>query len=325
MSSSTLVKAGGTICALALVGIAARLRPAPLPIEAASSRVDLGRVPEKKVASGTVLLRNRTGREVAIAQVKTSCGCTTTNAPKSIAAGATAPLHIRFDSTNMFGAIHKSLWISAKGHEDRPLQVDLEGNVYEELRFDPPQLALGSIPVKSAKSARTTLTRLDGKPLRVTGIQAPARIRMRAERAAPNVVRLVASVEAPGVAGQYWDKIVLRTDDAALPQVTLLASYKAAGLYTISPPEINFGVMNSPQAAQRSVRVRGPRAASLRVLAAPPGVAVTLRPLPTGEYLINALYRAKGGKGQITAGKIVLATDNPRQPRLTIPLYAATS
>lgn len=194
-----------------------------------------------------------------------------------------------------------------------------------ELRLDPPQLALGSIPVKSAKSAHTTLTRLDGKPLHVTGIQAPARIKVRAERAALNAVRLVASVEAPGVAAQYWDKIVLRTDDAAQPEITLLASYKATGHYTISPPEINFGVMNSSQAAQRSVRVRGPRAASLRVLAAPPGVAVTLRSLPTGECLINTLYRAQGGKGQVTAGKIVLATGTPGQPRLTIPLYAATS
>lgn len=201
----------------------------------------------------------------------------------------------------------------------------MNANVYAELRLDPPQLALGSIPVKSAKSGRTTLTRLDGKPLHVTGIQAPAHIKVRTERAASNVVRLVTSVTAPGVGGQYWDKIVLHTDDAAQPEITLHASYKAVGLYTISPPEINFGVMNSSQAAQRSVRVRGPRSASLRVLVAPPGAKVTLRSLPTGECLINTVYRAQGGKSQVTAGKIVLATGNSQQPRITIPLYAATS
>lgn len=129
MSSSPFVKAGGIVGALALVGIAVWLRPAPLPLEAASSRLDLGRVPEKKITSGTVLLRNRSAHEVAIAQIKTSCGCTTANRPKSIAAGTTAPLHIRFDSANRFGAIHQMVYISVKGYEDRPLQVALEADV----------------------------------------------------------------------------------------------------------------------------------------------------------------------------------------------------
>lgn len=114
MSSSRFVKGAGAIGALALTGIAVRLRPAPLPLEVASSRLELGRVPENKITSGTVLLRNRSAHEVTIAQIKTSCGCTTANPPKSIAAGGTAPLHIRFDSANRFGAIHQMVWISAK-------------------------------------------------------------------------------------------------------------------------------------------------------------------------------------------------------------------
>lgn len=71
-----------TVAALAMLGVsgmasylAARPRPVDLTVEPADT-IDLGRVAPEEVVEGRFVLHNESNKEVEIARLITSCGCT---------------------------------------------------------------------------------------------------------------------------------------------------------------------------------------------------------------------------------------------------------
>lgn len=277
---------------------------------------------EGAVAQRTVRLENTSDAPLKIERALASCGCTTTRAPKQIAARASAPLTILFDSHSRVGPIRQSVRVYVAGHA-APLIVPTTGQVAREIAFSARSLDLGD--GTSRAPAAFTVTRVDGKPLLVSA-DAPRPLRVRVEQLSSNAARVLVSFAAPALAGVHEEQIALRLNHPGLPTTKVPVMWVTPSVYQTTPEQVNFGVVAPNSARKQQVRVSGPDAAKLRVLSCQGGVRARLDPpraAGSRQAVLSVAYTPKGGKNSLMRGQIVLATGNARQPRVVIPVYAA--
>lgn len=296
-----------------------------VPVAVSPARVNFGRLAEGRVARQTVQITNTSDAMLTVARIQTSCGCTTTDAPKQIPAHASVPLTVRFDSHAKRGPVGQNVLLFVAGHESTPVTIPVGGTVVEELALSSPSLALGTLRCQTSKTGTLTLTRRDGSPLRILRVQAPSHIHARAEPLAPNAARLVVSLHAPSVPGRHQDTLTVHTDDAAMPEVTVPVEYSVTGEFVARPKEINFGAVTDGKAVRANVKISGPNEATLRVTKTPDGMTATVQQTGKGAWVLETNYTPKGGKSQLVNSQIIIKTDNATQPEIIVPVLAAVS
>ena len=96
------------------------------PLEAKPTRIDLGRVAEGGIATGTFRLMNPTRATVRIARIETSCGCTSVTQLDSLAPGATADLKVAVATAGKRGAFREFVTVRFADESRTPLVVPVD-------------------------------------------------------------------------------------------------------------------------------------------------------------------------------------------------------
>lgn len=108
-----------------------------------TTRLELGDVPNGEIVSRDVLIRNDGDAVLQVQELSTSCGCTTASLePMDIDPGASASLHIAFDSgahgPELTGPMVRQIYITSNDPEQPELTIELAVNV------TPPQTTQGN-------------------------------------------------------------------------------------------------------------------------------------------------------------------------------------
>lgn len=256
---------------------------------------------------------NPSSLPLRLRNVTTSCGCTPTDAPDVIPAHGKAPLTIHFNALSRNGAVQEEVDVALVGHET--VAIPVIGSVTPEIALSQTVLHLTG----KRKTASLTLNRLDGKPLSVIGVQAPAPIGAKVLPLSPHTVRLTASQIGPCLSGVHSEQITLKLNDPLVPTLTVPASWTTESAYQSVPPTVNFGSVAPGSVLKRKIRITGPDAAHLRLVSVPPGWKTQIHPV-TPE--IADLTLNGSSKGGLLHSSVVLATGNVREPNIAIPVYA---
>lgn len=89
---------------------------------------DFGLIEKSKPASTQFTFKNTSNENVVIENVKTSCGCTATNYPKSpIAPGKSASISVSYNA-NKTGNFSKTVWVTLNVG-DSPTVLKIKGTV----------------------------------------------------------------------------------------------------------------------------------------------------------------------------------------------------
>ena len=98
------------------------------PLEAKPTRLDLGRVTEGGIATGTFRLVNPTDATVRIARVETSCGCTSVTRLYALAAGATADLKVAVATAGKHGPFREFVTVRFADAARSPLVIPVDAS-----------------------------------------------------------------------------------------------------------------------------------------------------------------------------------------------------
>ena len=300
------------LAALTLWTVFHRASGPALSIEPAA--FSLGDVAEGAQAHATVTIRNRSRATLYFERVDKSCDCTEASVPDALPPGASAPLTITLDTSGKRGPLRKSIALQVRGWPKDPVTVPIVGSVHEELRVEPRRLKLGELACREKRTVALTVTRVDGKPLSLSAPGLPPTLAATFHNAAPPVVRVSAVLTAPDAPGEYSEFVHLRTDDAALPSVEARLDYTVEAVYALKPAFAHFGLNAKTAPAAIDIQIVGPKAA-LKLLKIPPEVSATL----SGNRL--TIRRKPGAPGHLTTA-VQVATDNPRQPQIVVPVYS---
>jgi len=168
-------------------------------------------------------------------------------------------------------------------------------------------------------TAELTLTRLDGKPLKVARVSALSHLQSDIQTVSSTAARLVVSEVGPSLAGAHNENIVLRLNDPLVPTLTIPVSWTTKGVYRSTPKAVNFGSVTPGTEVEQQISISGPDLTHLRVASAPPGWVARLQPVKSGTVKLTLRGSSEGG---LLHSSIILATGNAREPNLAIPVYA---
>lgn len=304
--------------ALVVSGLAARkllTRPAGPSLSATPDTFALGNVAEGRKVSTSVTLRNTGNSPLEITRVDKSCDCTDLTLPGPIAPGQSVPLKLTIDTTaQRRGPINKAIVLHVKGWPKHPVTLPIHGSIYDELSITPKTQNLGTLACREEHPVSLTLTRLDGKPLTVTKIEPPAGLALIPKNTASSTITLSGIFTAPEVPGEFQETVTLHTDDAALPIITARLDFAVKAIYTLAPKFAHFGLAREKAPKEVRVKISGP-STPLKLLSVPPTLTAKLE----GSTVIIA-RRPDAPKRLVT--EIRLGTQNPRQPKIPIPVYS---
>lgn len=124
-----------TLLLLLATVLVAACSPGGAPeINPETTRLELGDVPNGEIVTRDVLIRNDGDAVLQVQELSTSCGCTTASLePMHIDPGASASLHIAFDSgahgPELTGPMVRQVYISSNDPARPELTVELAVNV----------------------------------------------------------------------------------------------------------------------------------------------------------------------------------------------------
>ena len=299
-----------------VVGLTAwkALGPKGPPLAVEPGAFALGELAEGATGKARVTIRNTGNQPLTFERVEKSCDCTDLNLPPSLAPGQSAPLDLTLDTTGKRGPLQKSVTLHVRGWPKTPVKIAIDGSVHEELRVEPKRQSFDGLTCRETRPVSLTVTRVDGKPLALTRLELPAALKATAQNASPSVVKLSGTLTAPDAPGEYQETLTLHTDDDALPTVTARLDFTVKAIYALKPAFAHFGL--SREKAPKSIRVSisGPKT-NLKLLSVPDSVIARL----DGNSLIVA--RRESAPSRLTT-EVRLATDNPKQPQIVVPVYS---
>ena len=100
----------------------------------AVTRIDVGDVVNGEIVGRDVVVRNEGAGPLVVANVSTSCGCTTaTLEPMTLDPGASGVLHIEFDSgahgPDLTGPLMRQVFIASNDPQQPEAQLELVANI----------------------------------------------------------------------------------------------------------------------------------------------------------------------------------------------------
>lgn len=277
--------------------------------------MSLGHLGQYAVVERSVQLVNSTSDPVQIRNVSVSCGCTTTKAPDLIPPHGEAPLTIHFRALDRIGPVQEEVNVQFEGQEAN-VTIPVSGTVTREIAMS---RSLLDLTAKPSSIDALTLTRLDGKPLKVACVNASSHLRADIQTVSPNVTRLAVFRVGPRLTGAHSEDVTLRLNDPLVPTLTIPVSWTIAGSYHCLPQYVNFGSVVPGTVVEQRVRISGPDAAHLRVVSAPKGWTTRLQSAKSGAVSLILRGSSKGG---LLHSSIVLATGASREPTIAVPIYA---
>lgn len=260
-----------------------------------------------------VWLTNPLSTPLRVRNVSVSCGCTTTQAPDFIPPHGKAPLTVHFNALDRIGQVQEEVNVSFGGQEE-DVTLPISGVVTREIMLSRPSLALSD-----KRAATLTLTRLDGKPLKVACANAPTHLKTDIQAISPNAARLTVSPLGSSLAGAHSEDVTLRLNDPLVPTLTIPVSWTVAGSYHCLPQSVNLGSVEPGTVVEQQVRISGPDVAHLRVASAPNGWVTHLQAAKSGTVTLILKGSSKGG---LLHSAIVLATGDAHEPNVAVPVYA---
>lgn len=287
------------------------------------SSLSLGRVPAGEIVTRILRIRNMTTHTIRISRIITSCGCTTASAAASIPAGASVPLSITFDSTWRYGHNKKVIWISTDDGPSAQLAVPMTCDVFAGAAAQPRSLSFGEQLPSRRIPCKLTLWRFDGQPLRSAKVTGNGVSDFRFARISNTSLRAIGSLRTNDQPGNYSSTLTVHVNSPSLPDIIVPITYTIPAVYHLTRDRFNFGIIRSGSYAHATITLQGPQVTAISLISAPDSTTVRLSPIRSDVLRVSVGYQPRVTRPSYLDGSISLRTQDPRQKRIVIPIYAA--
>jgi hypothetical protein len=304
--------------AAVLALLAALLAPGPA-IAFDRTRIDLGRVCTRNPVVTTFRVSNRGSATLRLEGLESSCGCTVADpGRRELAPGGSTILVVRYDPSRDEGAVTRIVTVRSNDPRTPAVGLELDADVVPPLGLEPGALYFRELTPGEPAAREVQGRRFRGEAPALKVLWAPPWMDV-----APGPRgRLKVAVD-PGRVPEPSGTVQVRlaTGDPGTPEVDLPVSWSMGRAIRVFPEEVAFGPQSPPQ--RRSLVLESGR--PFRILAwhsEPPGFQVEgLDGAASSRHALQVLLPAGTPPGRLEA-TLVLATDDPREPALRVPVAA---
>src|ERR1035437_10545633 len=324
---------------LLLTATAAQQPPAPAVANTGSANTagariqfatpvhDFGKVKGGEVVKYTYVFTNIGDRLLEIANVQTSCGCTTANDwSRSVEPGKTGAIPIQFNSGNFRGQVAKSITVTCNDANQPTVVLQLKATIWKPIDVTP-QLAALNVTSESPSNATTVrIVSNEEAPLTLSAPESnnPAfAAELRTNQPGKEFLLIVKTVP-PLPAGKVQGQITLKTSSTNMPVINISAWANVQQTMMVMPSQISLPT--APLANARpytiSIRYRGTNTLALSEPAVnAKGVDVQLKELQPGRYFTLTVSFPAGF--EIAPGEKVelsVKSNHPQFPVIKVPV-----
>ena len=285
---------------------------------------DFGAVSNDQSVPHTFVLRNEGTAHVVIANVRTTCGCTTaTLATNTLAPGQRCDLVATFVLRGRKGPQRKALYVESNDPHKPRLRLELSGTAVQAIDVEPEGVHFGAVDKDGVLEREVTLTAASNVVFHVTGIEnrSPVFTAHLVTNELGRVYRLVIRAEAPRPAGSCIATIRVATDCPQVPQIDIPVAALVTGDLVITPPALVLygGLTNAPRPTYVSLYApSGKPFKILRVEA--PDKSLELDPVAVSSNRYRLVVRTFNPSADLNGRTIKLVTDLDAARELTIPI-----
>lgn len=231
----------------------------------AETKRDFGMVPRGTQLEHQFRWSNRTEQALRLANVRTSCGCTTATADRlDWPPGSSGSITVALDTSKFTGAKAYSVYLDF----DRPKRqegeltvraVSREDLVVEPvtIELDPTQDAPVTIRIEHAGPAAWEITGVDNDLDWL-------KVAVKKVRADASGVAYELTAQRTREAGSTNSELWIKTNDASAPRFRIPVVVASSTAITVSPAALNMGAMSSGTPESRRVIVRAAKPFSIR-------------------------------------------------------------
>jgi hypothetical protein len=317
--------------------------PAPAPTPATTGaklrfynlRYDFGPVDDTDELKYEFKFKNEGNEELQIFEVKPSCGCTTTGLKKmSYEPGEEGAIELLFHPKG-YGPQTKTITVKSNSGGSERIILYINSTVTPFVQFEPRSVRFDEVPSAEGRQEDVTMTCRDksavfGNPqctnpnFTVEWIEPPVngtgkfRVSLKAGAPKGNVINKV-KIDVQGVP---------KAGAAAIRHAAeFSASAAVFGAIIIEPVFLSVGRVDPGGNVDKSVVLKRPKGEPFRVLthelknATPSNL--TLSVTQSGNTWVVRVQGASGTYQGLVRGSVVITTDVPGDPRLTIPVMGA--
>jgi hypothetical protein len=302
-------------------------------IQVAEPIHDFGKLQSGEERTHEFLIANVGTAPLEISQVRTSCGCTTTQDwDRRIEPGATGRIPIRFDTGSFTGTIQRTVTLVTNDPQQGQLVMQVKAQIWVPVEVTPKTVMFQYEQDASEAETRTVrlVSNLD-KPLQFSEVRSthPSfAVELETVQPGREFALQIRTVPPIGT-GMITSQVVLEPLDTNLAPIQVVAYALERQAFTVSPARLLLPNQLAPAAARPSVTIRNNTGQSFQ-LSDPqinvPGATVELIELqPNRVFRLTPVFP---DGFQLPTGEqleLIVKSSLPRHPEIRVPVLASST
>jgi Protein of unknown function (DUF1573) len=303
---------------------------------------DFGHVARGAKAEFAFEIQNLYEEEVHIADVKTSCGCTTPTVTKNtLKTWEKGAIVATLNTRSFVGPRTSTLTVVIDKPFYAEVALNISGTIHSDVDFQPGAVALGQIEEGVGAEQEVLVTYRGRAPWQINDVRSASNhleVELSEPLKQPGLItyKMLVRLKADAPPGLLNEQLTVVTSDKSMPAISLPVEGRVAPPLSVSPSPVLFGTLSPGQTATKQLVITGKQPFKLLAIASEP-VGLQFRAvegLVKKVHLVPVTITAPEQTGELTFS-ITIETDLPQggkatcQARATIgnggPLEAKTA
>jgi hypothetical protein len=257
-------------------------------------------------------IRNQTGQDIHISNVRASCGCTTPILKEQwIKAGQEGTLVARYNTDSFWGKKGATLTVVIDRPQYAEVQLRVDGYIRRDIVVNPGAVDFGKVGVGEPSEKRVAIAYAGRSDWQILSVQSPRPYItteiMEKSRTGQRVdYEMVVRLAEDAPAGFLRDELVIQTNDRSMPQVPLLMTGSVESPLTIAPETFTVATMKPGEDKVQRLLVQGKKPFKITEIVCE-GFEVDFQPSDESKvvHILNVRLVAQGNPGEFKQPLIV--------------------
>jgi hypothetical protein len=251
--------------ALALLSVAAQPAPAKEWAQKMFKMTshDFGHVPHGAKAEVAFELQNLYEEDIHIADVRTSCGCTTPTVTKAtLKTWEKGSIIATLNTKSYLGQRNSTLTVIIDKPFYAEVPLTIAGYIHSDIEFQPGAVSFGDVAIGTPVEQKVTITYRGRTAWQITDVRS-ANPHFEVELSDPMrqagllTYTMTARLKEDAPAGTIQDSLTIVTSDPKLSHVTLPVEGRVVPPLSVSPSPLFFGRLQPGQTATKQLVITG--------------------------------------------------------------------
>lgn len=281
----------------------------------ATTSHDFGHVARGSKTEFAFEIQNSYEEDVHIADVRTSCGCTTPTITKpTLKTWEKGAIVATLNTKSFLGHRTSTLTVVIDKPFYAEVNLNIAGYIHSDVDFQPGSVAFGDVDQGAASQKEVTVTYFGRQTWQITDVRSAnphLEVELSDAKKTGNGVayKMLVRLKDDAPAGAIHDTLTLVTNDQRLPTVSITAEGRVTAPLSISPASLFLGVLKPGQVVTKQLVVTGKQPFKvLNVKCDDGSFAFKTTDVAKKVHLIPVTYTAGDEAGEIER-KIEIETD----------------